>query len=310
MAKVASDVQNGPVQPVSELVRVAASLDDKGRGPLGDAAAAAFDRESPVFLRSSSTHVFATRRLVLRVVPDAPGAFEQLEDAAAWTSVLHGAGAPVVRPIVAPGEQWAVSVRWDGTLWWVTAQERMRGVVLDVDDFDERLARRWGDALAHLHEVGLNLVRGGHRLPRFSPVWPATMSALWPTEVLVPVHGDPEPDNVVWRADGDPMFIDLDDHGLGTRASDLVAALRDWATPGSVPDLGLPEVAAFVRGYADRSVAGVPDLGPAASLARAHEDALRKRLAVVVAESSDPTWPDWAVDLHARLRRRAFADPL
>lgn len=291
------------VQPVSQLVRVAASLDAQGRGPLGDAAAAAFGLGAATFRRSSATHVFVTDAAVLRVLPDAPGVRERADEVAAWTAGLHASGAPVVRPLAAPDGSWTAALAWDGGLWWATAQARVPGGTVAPDDLGVHRARRWGGCLAAFHDAGAALLRDGWPVPSPSPVWPAAERASWPVDDLVLVHGDAEPDNVVW--DGDRLvLVDLDELGAGTRESDLVAALREWAVPGSPPDLGHPLVQAFLDGYRRACPAGVGTNG-FARLAEAHEVALRERLAPVVTDWPSDGWPGWAHDLHARLVERA-----
>ena len=168
------------MQPVSQLVRVATSLDAEGRGPLGDAAAAAFGLDGATFRRSSSTHVFVTAAAVLRVLPDEPGARGRADEVAAWTAGLHASGAPVVRPLAAPDGGWTAPLAWDGGRWWATAQERVPGRVVAPDDLGVERARRWGAALAHLHDTGAALLREGWPAPTPSSVWPAAERASWP----------------------------------------------------------------------------------------------------------------------------------
>jgi hypothetical protein len=59
------------VLPLSEIVTLAATLDDAGRSPRADAVAAAWGLPAGAarFWRSSATHVFAVPGAYLRFVP-------------------------------------------------------------------------------------------------------------------------------------------------------------------------------------------------------------------------------------------------
>ena len=117
-------------------------------------------------------------------------------------------------------------------------------------------------------------------LPRTASTWGRT-------------HGDPQPDNLVWRDDTTPVLVDLDDVGGSWYGADVVFALRDL--PSSDRRIGL-----FLEGYGRRH-----DLLRHAwhDFGAAHDAVMAARLASVVGETVDPAWPAWATALHARVSR-------
>lgn len=267
--------------PVSAMVRLAQMLDADWRCPLGDEAARRFGRTQAVFVRSSASHVFVTdggassERLVLRM--RAADEEHVLHQSVTTAAALVGAGAPVAAP--ARSANGRLIERVDGLA--VAAMQAVEGTTLDSDEIDESSAHRWGALLAELHE---------------------SARALTPDtdESHGLVHGDPEPDNVVWAADG-PVFVDLDDVRRDWYAADIAFALRDWSPPGGPPDLSEPVAAAFLDGYRSRRAFTDVEVSRLPRLAREQAAATLHRLGPVLEEAPGPDWPDWARQLHERV---------
>jgi Ser/Thr protein kinase RdoA (MazF antagonist) len=140
----------------------------------------------------------------------------------------------------------------------VIAQQLVDGRLYDDEEVDADLAHRWGRALATFHaQASVVDIKAA---PRRGPPPPPDL-----TRVTVDVHrsladiprspdaygvlhGDPEPDNVVFGSNG-VTFIDLDDVHKGWFAADIAFALRAWAPPAAPPDLSQTVPAAFIAGY-------------------------------------------------------------
>ena len=292
--------------PVSELVAVARTTDERWHSPLGDAAARAWGHGGAVFVRSSACHVFVTdrdgdgRRLVLRMRPAEGAGVELLGASALVAAALAAVGAPVAAPV--PAVSGALVQTVDG--YAVMALEAVEGDPSEGDDLDRDRARRWGWTLADLHDRGAAVDAGVVVTPRdgADPVdLPRT------PDVFGLVHGDPEADNLVWAGDGAATFVDPDDVHLGWFAADVAYALRDWSPPAGAPDLAHPVPRAFVEGYRRRRPLGDEELGWMPVLARAAAVRTLESLGPVLAEPVDPGWPDWAHDVRARVAHRAAA---
>ena len=119
------------------------------------------------------------------------------------------------------------------------------------------------------------------------------------------LHGDPEADNVVWSAAADAsVFVDLDDAAPGWFAADVAFALRAWSPPAAAPVLDHPIVAAFITGYRDIRPLTDEELSWLPVFARWQAETQLSRLAPVLAESPDASWPQWAHDLNQKVQRR------
>lgn len=299
--------------PVSELVAVARTTDERWHSPLGDAAAQVWGYGGAVFVRSSACHVFVTdrddagRRLVLRLRPAHDPGAARLRTSARAAATLSAAGAPMAAPVPALSGDLVETV--DG--YAVMALETVEGDTCENDDIDCDRALRWGRALADLHDragaaddsdfdsdsgAGAGPPEGGGPVDR-----PRT------PEVFGVLHGDPEADNLVWAADGAATFVDPDDVHAGWFAADVAFALRDWAPPAGAPDLADPVPQAFVEGYRSRRRLSDEELGWMPLFARAAAARTLRGLEPVLAEPVDPDWPDWAHRLVARVAERAAA---
>jgi Ser/Thr protein kinase RdoA (MazF antagonist) len=299
--------------PIAEMVRLAGALDDRHRCPEGDAAAQRWACSSAVFLRSSASHVFVAspedggQRIVLRLrpadAPDTPDGGEPLRRSSAAAETLHAAGAPV--PAVAPSTAGRAVERVGA--YWVTALVAAEGDVLDDDDLEPETARAWGRLVAEFHRRAAGAaVTDVPDLVALTSAACADELAELPValEVFGTLHGDPEPDNVVWGEDG-PVLIDLDDVRRGWFAADIAFALRAWGPPGGAPDLAAPVPATFLAGYREVRAVSDEELSWLPALARAAAAETLRELAPLLAATPDPGWPGWAQELDRKVRTRA-----
>jgi Ser/Thr protein kinase RdoA (MazF antagonist) len=295
--------------PIAEMVRLADTLDDGHGCPEGDAVAQRWGCSAAVFLRSSASHVFVASpddgggRIVLRLRPvDAPDAERVLRRSSAAAEALHATGAPV--PAVAASTA-GRAVEQVGACW-ATALVAAEGDVLD-DDLDPAAARAWGRLVAEFHRsaAGAALTDVPDLVALTSAAIADELAGLPVTpEVYGTLHGDPEPDNVVW-GEGGPVLIDLDDVRRGWFAADIAFALRAWGPPAGAPDLVAPVPAAFLAGYREVRAISDEELTWLPALARAAAAETLRELAPLLAARPDPGWPTWAHELDRKVRARA-----
>ena len=290
--------------PIAELVRVAALLDERYRCDLADRAAGLWGAPGATFVRSSATHVFLTdpdadgRRVVLRMAPVDDPAAALVARAAELAGRLAEAGVAVAGSV--RSSTGALVEEVDGLL--VTAVQHAPGTSYDDDDLDPDTARAWGRSLADFHLAASEVALPG--VP--DPVDPSLAGLPRDPSRYGVVHGDPEPDNLVFGTAG-PVWVDLDDCGAGWFVSDLAFALRAWSPPAGSPDLSAGIPASFLAGYRERRPVTDEELAWLPLLARASARTTLARLRPVLAAPADPAWPGWAVSLHARLAQHAAA---
>jgi Ser/Thr protein kinase RdoA (MazF antagonist) len=289
------------VLPISELVRVARTVDGAGSSPLASRVGRPWGCERVRFVRSSATHVF---------VCDPPAflrfslaALEDVADIAELSVRIAASGGPVAP--ARPSRDGALAVEVDE--YAGSAFEAVDGEQLEADGLSLEQARSWGRALATLHDIATRL-QPPPRVPRWLDRVRAAADAIGyahldvlsrlPTDSAAfgIVHGDPELDNVIWAPD--PVFVDLDDAAWSWFAADIAFALRDFAPPARAPDAASEPVASFVEGY--REIRDV-ELEHLALFARAHALVTLARLQRTLDEPVDPAWPDWAATLRRRV---------
>ncbi len=220
---------------------------------------------------------------------------------AEWTEKLARSGAPVAAPLRSPVGRLVEQVHWDDSLWCVSACAVVEGETYDDEELTPDRAAAWGRVLADVHRTGSSVANPSAG----TPTPPPSLAGL-PAgpDVVGMLHGDPEPDNVVWPADADaPVLVDLDDAAMGWFAADVAFALRAWSPPAGAPPLDHPIVAAFVAGYRDIRPLTDAELGWLPLFARWQAETQLSRLVPVAAESPDESWPQWAHDLAEKIRR-------
>jgi Ser/Thr protein kinase RdoA (MazF antagonist) len=315
--------------PIPELLRVARLLDDRWRCELAERAAARWAASDALFVRSSASHVFFARqsnvgaRIVLRMRPESPSAYAVLHRSARAAEQLSAAGAPVVAAVRSSAGELVESV--DG--YFVTAVAAADGEVRDEEAADKSTATDWGAALAevHAHGAAVDLTQLPDMVELCAPQdathapgqptdWrliavadevAANLSAL-PRDPAIYglLHGDAELDNVVFTARG-PVLVDLDDVRTGWLAADVGFALRSWAPSAAAPDLAAEVPAAFIGGYRSRRPMTEQELSRLPLFARAAALETLWELQPVLAHPVEPSWPEWATKLDARIRTRA-----
>jgi len=292
--------------PISELVAVGASLDDRFRCPLGQAAAQVWDC-SVTFIRSSASHVFvaeggmADRRVILRMRPGTqPDAATVLRRSAWAAAAFKDAEAAVAGPVASRAGSFVEHV--DGYL--VTALEAVEGEVRDSDDLDEQSAWTWGRLLADLHARGQRVDHSDAATLGTTNATSSQAALPRTPDVYGLLHGDPEIDNLVWTGT-QAAFVDFDDVHHGWYAADVAFALRDWAPPASAPDLAKPIPAAFLDGYRQRRPFTDQERSWLPPLARIAAEHTLARLQPVLAEPGSDEWPAWAHALQQRVRTKA-----
>jgi Ser/Thr protein kinase RdoA (MazF antagonist) len=313
--------------PIAELVRVSRLVDDSWHCELAERAAARWDLHQAVFIRSSASHVFVARpaegatRVVLRMRPESPAHCAVLHRSAKAAERLSGAGAPVVAAVRSTAGRLVEIV--DG--YCVTAVAVAEGETRDDDEADRTSAHDWGAALARLHASGAVLddvpdmadLCAPSAAPllteqptddRLAPVAVEVAAALaaLPRDAAVrgTLHGDAEIDNVVFTANG-PVFVDLDDVRTGWWAADIAFALRAWGPIGGAPDLSAEVPTAFVAGYRSHRPLTDEELSWLPLFARAAAVESLWELQPLLTHPTDPSWPQWAITLDARIRTRA-----
>jgi Ser/Thr protein kinase RdoA (MazF antagonist) len=180
------------------------------------------------------------------------------------------------------------------------------GRQVDEESLTPELARTWGRALAGLHDVASRLdptpaipswldtvTEAAGSLSR--PEIVGELRRLPTSDALVGVvHGDPELDNVIWGANGEPVFVDVDDVSRSWFAADVCFALRDFE--------GSPLTDEFVAGYREARPLTDEELSWLPLFRRAHGLVTLAGLERILAEPVADDWPDWANALHMRLR--------
>jgi Ser/Thr protein kinase RdoA (MazF antagonist) len=285
------------VLPISQLVEVARTVDHDGSSSLALRIAQPWGSQQARFLRSSANHVFVCDNGILRFRPEEWGS--AVARAADVASRLAGYVAPPI-----PSLEGEVAVHTQG---YVAAMfVAVGGRQVDEESLTTELARTWGRALAALHDAASGLdptpavpswldavTEAADSLSR--PEIVSELRRLPTSEALVGVvHGDPELDNVIWDANGDPVFVDVDDVSRSWFAADVCFALRDFE--------GSPLTDEFVAGYRESRPLTDDELSWLPLFRRAHALVTLAGLERILVEPVADDWPDWANALHMRLR--------
>jgi Ser/Thr protein kinase RdoA (MazF antagonist) len=287
------------VLPVSQLVEVARTVDPDGSSPLALRLAQPWGSRQARFLRSSANHVFVCDNGILRFRPEVSGS--AVDRAADVASRLAGY---VASPIQSLEGELAAHAHGYVAAMFVAVGGRQ----VDEESLTPHLARAWGRALARLHDQASGLDPSPAVPSWLEAVADAAASLSRPetvdelrrlptSDALVGVvHGDPELDNVIWNANGDPVFVDVDDVSRSWFAADVCFALRDFE--------GSPLSDAFVAGYRESRPLTDEELTWLPLFRRAHALVTLAGLERILEPVADD-WPDWAKALSMRLREVA-----
>ncbi|WP_129338894.1 phosphotransferase enzyme family protein [Cellulomonas endophytica] len=285
--------------PLTEIDRLARTVDATWRSPVGDAAAGAWGLEPGTarWWRSSASHVF-----VVPPVPGRPRLYLRLHPAAHRTAAQVRAVAVLQERLVARGVRVAPFLRSRcgrlvetvatpvGPLH-ATAVAAAPGEAVALEDLGPDRALAWGAHVATLHEHLAACADGlpGGALPDAAAARARAAAALVddPSAAaaarrvaarvaglerapggLGVLHGDPELDNLAWD-DGRPTAFDLDEAERGPLLADVAHAVRDLLHRGRPRPEHAATLDAFLEGYLRVRPRARPDLVHLPLLARA-----------------------------------------
>ena len=312
---------------ISELVRVALTVDDEGSSPLALSVAEPWSGEHVLFVRSSTNHVFllsgGAGETVLRFRPADAGALERSREVADLAARLAAAGAPVAAALPSCDGRLAVELQVGESVYVASVYARASGRQIESESATPAEARAWGRGLALFHDAArqleppprrprwIDVVRDAAETVRERGVRDAGGAIVETLEHFVSdgngfgvAHGDPELDNVIWQGAA-PVFVDLDDAAWSWLAADISFALRDFSRIAGAPDAASPHVAAFLAGYGEVRAFDEDELSSLSMFGRAHALVLLARLERTLDEAADPDWPEWATALRGRIERIA-----
>jgi len=313
---------------LAEIHLLVRTVDDAGRSPVADAAAAGwgYPPGAARHWRSSASHVFVVPhrpagRAYLRLVPADHRPRRDVIEVAQLMRTLGDRGVAAAQPV--PASSGALVETVTTPLGEVHAMlvTAAPGDQIEAAALTPARAVRWGAALARLHRDGGtagDLLPGPFaELPRVAQVFPddpalvAAASRIMRRLGALPrdperfgtVHGDFELDNLCWDGDSAVAF-DFDEAARSWFMADIAHAVRDLAPiPAHTPRSGEAELfAAFLAGYREIRPLPEPDLAHLPLLTAAHAacGAVRGRLALDAGQPGDPPWLD---QLRRKLRQ-------
>jgi Ser/Thr protein kinase RdoA (MazF antagonist) len=318
---------------LSTMATVDGLIDEQGRNRVADLVAAPWapSRGSVVFFRSSANFVYRMtidgRLAYLRFAADAERRRDQLEHEAAMVMSLADTGALVAAPVPSRGGAYVESVETDVGLFHAVAFEALHGEILEADELSEAACMRWGQALARLHETTATLPQ---TVLAARPTWRESFDACGAIAEGDPllaneyarlaaelgalpqgattyglIHGDFQPDNLVWIGDRIGI-LDFADAARHWYAADIAIALADLVEAPDAPAM-TGRIEACLAGY--RSVRALPDeeIDHLATFSRLHRFVLHAGLLRTLDLSVDAATPPWLGTLTARLASRLDA---
>ena len=313
---------------LAEIHAMARTLDDAGRSPVADLAAAAWGLPAGAarHRRSSAGHVFvlshaAVGPAYLRLVPDTARPGGEVLEVARLMRALGRGGLAVVRPVASQAGALVETVATPPGTMHVMVVTAAPGEQIEADALTPARAGRWGAALARLHRdggVGVRLPGPLPQLPRVAELFAhdsafaaAAHHIARRVEELARdadrfglVHGDFELDNLCWDGERATAF-DFDEAARSWFAADLASAVRDLApVPARTPRPGEADLfGAFLAGY--RQVRALPESElaylPLFTAAHAACSAVRARSAL--GDTGHPDDPPWLHALRRKLER-------
>lgn len=288
--------------PLSEIGRLAATLDRGRTSPVADDVAAVwgFPPGAARFHRSSATHVFAVGDGYLRFAPATDRPYASI---AALMRRLNERGNGVAPPVPSLGGRLVETVETRLGAVHAMLIRAAPGEQATVDTLTPGQARAWGAALGRLHSV--DPAGTGAPLPEafavlrthegFDPDVATAVRRLLGRLDELPrdparyglVHGDFELDNLAWVGESVVAF-DFDDAARGWFAADI-----GKATSEAPPSLR----AMFLDGY--RQVRPLPDLASRPLFGALQAATALARLVLDAGVAG--TDPGWLVALRGRL---------
>jgi Ser/Thr protein kinase RdoA (MazF antagonist) len=298
---------------LSVLRKLVETVRPDGTSAVADSAAAAWaiPPGRARHVRTSAAHVFSVpeHSAYLRLTPVEASPLARADKIAEAAAELAGWGAPVACPRA--GRDGLVPVI-DSPVGPLSAclVEAARGPSFEVDDLSPEQLRHWGRAIAEMHEAGAGISRAG--LPRWTELITHAAAGLpnqtslaftaegiadrlgemlGPPDILG--HGDPQPDNLTWTANG-PLFFDLDDASSSWAIADLAMAIRDVQPVDQLdhPATSTAQGMLLLRGY--REVRALEDAAertvPTLQRGQALMTYGRLRASLDAAEADEPIW--------------------
>jgi Ser/Thr protein kinase RdoA (MazF antagonist) len=315
---------------LSTLWSIDRTIDADGSSPVARRIADRWqhDQGSVRFIRSSANFLYEVRRegapCFLRFAASSERRREVIEAEMALLQWLAREGLPVVRPIPSRDGLFVDSVAMNGATFHAVLFEGLSGAQFEIDDLDSGRFQLWGAALGRLHAmleryprpVALDreslrdrLRRARRSIPNDAPALQAESNELEAVLSALPVnrdtfgliHGDFEPDNLVWQ-DRTAQMLDFDDCLQGWFAADIAFALRDRFDAGAEPDDA--DIRAFLSGYAIYASLPQDVLDPLPVFSRLARLLQYAKLARALDLEPEPGQPDWLLDVISRLRAR------
>ena len=301
--------------PLSEIARLAATVDAQWHSPVADAASAAWGRAAgtALFWRSSACHVFVVldesgthRQAFLRLMPAHLVRPDQVETIAALTHRLANQGLAVARALPSSAGRLVETIETGEWRGYAMMLANAPGEQLDPETLSPERAEAWGAALGRLHRdgdaaaSGLALPDGFEQADRAFAILEGDVCAE-AVEIVhsrlraLPrgpdqyglIHGDFELDNLAWSSEH-PVAFDWDEAERSWFAADIAKAVEELVPePNAWVSQPLPLLDAFLDGYERERPSERIDR-PRLALFAAHS-ALRSlaRLRPVLAEAPD-----------------------
>ncbi|HEU5333592.1 MAG TPA: phosphotransferase [Actinocrinis sp.] len=314
---------------LAQIHAMARTLDDAGRSPAADLAAAAWGLAPGTarHRRSSASHVFAAAHprlgpVYLRLIPDGCRPRDEVLEVARLMRALAERALPVVRPLASDAGALVETVATPLGGLHATLVGAAPGAQIEADDLTPGRAGRWGAALALLHRDGaaphVRLPEPFAQLPRVAELFQADPAFAAAAEDIARrlehlprdpdcfglAHGDFELDNMCWDGDGATAF-DFDEAARSWFAADLAYAVRDLApVPARTPRPGEADLfGAFLAGYRRVRALPEPELARLPLFEAAHAACSAVRVRSALDDAGRPDDPPWLRTLRGKLER-------
>lgn len=308
-------------------------IDEQGRNRVADLVAAPWapSRRSVVFFRSSANFVYRMtldgRLVYLRFAADAERARDRMEHEVAMVMALAETGVLVAAPVPSRRGAYVESVETGVGVFHAAAFEALHGEIRDADELSEAACMRWGQELARLHETTTALpptliaatptwkehfdacgaIAGGDPLlaSEYARLASELDAVSQEATTYGPIHGDFQPDNLVWIADriGILDFADAARHWYAADIAFAVADLLD--APDAAARTG--HIDAFLAGYRSVRPLREEEIERLGTFSRLHRFVLHAGLLRTLDLPVDGGTPEWLRTLTARLASRLDA---
>lgn len=320
---------------LSTLLSVDRLIDDRGLNPIATQVAAPWDPtpESVRFVRSSANFVYQAlvgeRPAFLRFASGHERDRAELEREVAIVHALAAAGVAVPSPLRSSTGSYVESIRTDLGLFHAAVFTALEGRVYEAEELSADACGQWGRSLARLHgelralrsdlHVGVpgwrERLDACRRAVERHPLLSREFDHLKTELAAIPaepatfglIHGDFQPDNLVWGPDRIGV-LDFGDVARHWYAADIAIGLADLdaVPPADLPGgiLHNPRTHAFIAGY--RSVREIrqEEIDRIPTFLRLHRLLLHCGLIRTLDQQAGPGVPAWMESLIERLSAR------